>query len=131
MLLSGAAPALAFGVAGCATFPAPTTGGGLNPAFIDAVIAAIQSGCTVGVPFIPTATTIASVVASLFGAAAVASVQLIGGSVNAVATAICSAVPKSAMAQARLMRRLARSSLALPVVIGTTPQGVTVVGYQR
>ena len=131
-LLSGAAPAaIAVGIAGCSTFPPVVVNNGINPAFVDQVIATLQSTCALGLPFIPTASTIAAVVASLFGAAALATVQLISGSVSAVATEICSAVPTTATAAASLRRRLLRSSLALPVYIGTTPHGVVVTGYQR
>lgn len=132
-LLSGAAPAAAaIGLAGCAT---PfVINGTINPAFVDQVIATLQSICNNGLPFIPTASAIADVVASLFGPAAVGSVQLIAGAVNQVAVAICAAVP---VPTASLRRRLAASTAFVPIVIGQTaptawsPNGVTITGYQR
>ena len=131
-LLSGAAPAVAaIGLGSCASFAPVVINNGINPVFVDQVIATLQSTCSVGLPFIPTATTIAAVVASLFGPAALATVQLIAGSVSSVATEICAAIPIAAPAVASLRRRLVRSSLALPVYIGTTPHGVVVTGYQR
>lgn len=127
-LLSTAAPgAVALGLASCAT--PLIVNGGINPAFVDAVVTALQSGCAVGLSFIPTATAIANVVASLFGPAAIASVQLISGSVAAVASAICAAVPVSPAGQAHLRSQLLRSSFSAPVYIGTTPGGVIITGY--
>jgi hypothetical protein len=115
-------------LAGCATNP--STGGlEISPAFIDSVIAALQAGCS-AVTFIPTAESIASVVAALFGPGAVATVQTVGGAVASVAAEICSAVPPAAVASLKL--RLAGSSYSTPVYIGTTTTTHTVItGYQH
>lgn len=117
-------------LASCAGVPPPLANGGINPAFVDAVVAALQSGCAIGLSFIPTAVSIADVVASLFGAGAVATVQLISGAVTSVASEICSSIPTAPPAVAALRRRLLKSSYALPVYVGTTPHGVVVTGWQ-
>ena len=127
-LLSGAAPAAVLGLAGCANLPPIVVSGGINPAFVDAVVAYLQSTCAVALHIIPTATAIANVVASIFGPAAVSSVQLISGSVAAVSVAICAAIAQTPTAALR--RRFLRSNYSAPVYIGTTPQGVVVMGYQ-
>ena len=136
-LLSGAVvgvPALA--LVGCATNPI-TGAPEINPQFVDDVISALQAGCNVGLAFIPTVTSVSNVVASLFGPAATATVQLINGSIAAVAGAICSAVPTIPAAQASLRRRLVGSTYRMPIYIGTTPPaayapgGVTIHGYQN
>jgi hypothetical protein len=128
-LLSGVivgVPAIA--LVGCTTNPL-TGATEINPVFVDNVVAALQVGCTV-VSFIPTATSVANVVAALFGASAVAAVQLISGSVAAVANEICGAVPPVAAAQSQLRRRLIGSSLQRVVYIGTTPiVHVVINGY--
>jgi len=128
-LLSGAAvgvPALA--LAGCTTNPL-TGAVEISPAFVDSVVSALQVGCTV-LSFIPTATSVANVVAALFGPAAIAAVQLISGSVAAVANEICGAVPPAPTAQSRLRLRLRGSSPQKVVYIGTTPHTHTVInGY--
>ena len=128
-LLSGAAvgvPALA--LAGCTTNPL-TGAVEISPAFVDSVVSALQVGCTV-ISFIPTATSVANVVAALFGPGAVAAVQLISGSVAAVANEICGAVPPAPAAQTQLRRRLLSSSPLRVVYIGTTPTvHVVINGY--
>jgi len=118
----------AISVASCTTNPL-TGATEINPIFVDNVVAALQVGCTV-ISFIPTATSVANVVAALFGPGAVAAVQLISGSVAAVANEICGAVPPAPAAQAQLRRRLLGSSRQRVVYIGTTPNTHTVVnGY--
>lgn len=128
-LLSGAivgVPALA--LVGCTTNPL-TGATEINPIFVDNVVAALQVGCTV-ISFIPTATSVANVVAALFGPGAVAAVQLISGSVAAVANEICGAVPPAPAAQTQLRRRLLSSSPLRVVYIGTTPTvHVVINGY--
>ena len=61
-------------LASCATplvVPGPTVGTTvINPAFVDQVIATLQTSCSIGTAFYPTAQSIANVVAALFGAAA-------------------------------------------------------------
>ena|ERR1700691_633251 len=119
-------------LASCATNP--TTGQlEINPAFVDDVISLLQSGCAAGLAFIPTVSTVANVVAALFGPAVVATVQLVTGAAEQVASAICSAIPTSAPAQARLAARLARSSVNLPILVNTIKvngQSVAVIGYR-
>ena len=128
-LLSSAAvgvPALA--LVSCTTNPL-TGATEINPVFVDNVVAALQVGCTV-ISFIPTATSVANVVAALFGPGAVAAVQLISGSVAAVANEICGAVPPAPAAQTQLRRRLLSSSPLRVVYIGTTPTvHVVINGY--
>lgn len=119
-------------LASCTTNP--TTGQlEINPAFVDEVVSLLQSGCAVGLSFIPTVSTVASVVAALFGPAAVATVQVITGAAEQVAAAICSAIPTAPAAQARLAARLARSSYSTPVLINTIKvngTNVSVIGYR-
>lgn len=116
-------------LAGCVTNPAG--GYELNPAFIDAVISTLQSGCAVGTAFIPTASSIAAVVAALFGPAAVATVQFVSGAITAVANEICSAVPPaSSLSMTHLHARLRVSSREVPVLIGTSRHGVKIIGYR-
>ena len=130
-LLSGGAVVAVLPLAACADIPSPIVNGGINPAFVDAVVAALQTTCAVGLGIIPTATAIANVVASLFGPAAIATVQLISGAVVAVSSEICAAIPPvSSVAGARLHSRLLRSSYSVPVYIGTTPHGVVITGYR-
>ena len=128
-LLSGVvAGGAALGVANCSTNPL-TGAVEISPAFVDSVVSALQVGCTV-ISFIPTATSVANVVAALFGPAAIAAVQLISGSVAAVANEICGAVPPAPAAQTQLRRRLLSSSPQKVVYIGTTPHTHTVInGY--
>jgi hypothetical protein len=125
LFMSGAA---SISLAACATNP--STGGlEISPSFVDAVVVALQAGCG-AVTFIPTVESVASVVAALFGAGAVATVQSVGGAVQTVAAEICSAVPPVAAASLKL--RLAGSSYSAPVYVGTTTTTHTVItGYQH
>jgi hypothetical protein len=137
----------ATGLAGCASVvtPVPPGGGGLPTDFIDQVIAIVRAGCGIYTGFSPTVTSIAQVVAAMFGAAALATVDAIAGAVNAVASALCAAAAPTPAAmkfngrtvRARrvpgLAQRLAVSSPANPVVIGKITVGgipVTVTGYK-
>jgi hypothetical protein len=123
IFMSGAAAST---LAGCAT--GPTGGLEISPAFVDAVVAALQAGCS-AVKFIPTVESVASVVAALFGAGAVASVQAVGGAVASVAAEICSAVPPPAAAAVRA--RLVGTTYSTPVYIGTTTNThVVITGYE-
>ena len=125
IFMSGAAAST---LAGCATGPSGQPE--INPAFVDAVIAALQAGCGIAVNFLPTVSSVASVVAALFGPGAVATVQTISGAVASVAAEICSAVPPAAAASLKL--RLAGSSYSAPVYVGTTTTTHTVItGYQH
>ena len=139
----------ASGLAGCASVvtPVPPGGGGLPPDFIDSVIAIVRAGCGVYTGYAPTVTAIAQVVAAMFGAAALATVDAIAGAVNAVASALCAATAPTPAAMrfngrrvytrgvhpTLLARRLAASSPQNPVMIGKiTVGGVTinVTGYR-
>jgi hypothetical protein len=138
MLSSVAVGGAALGLASCAGTPAPiisnpTTGNlEINPAFVDEVTNLLLTGCNIGTAFIPTAGSVAAVVASLFGPAAVATVQFISGAVTAVAHEICSASPVTPAAAMRLQMRLRASSPARAVYIGTTTGTHTVItGYAR
>ena len=71
------AGSLALGVSACAT-----TGTGIDPAFIAQVQQLTQQVCS----FVPTVSTVASIVAALFGAGPAV------GAVTEVAQSICSAV---------------------------------------
>jgi hypothetical protein len=125
IFMSGAAAST---LAGCVT--APNGQPEINPAFVDAVIAALQAGCGVAINFIPTVESVASVVAALFGPGAVATVQSVTGAVASVAAEICSAIPPAAVASLKV--RLAGSSYSAPVYIGTTTTTHTVItGYQH
>ena len=130
LLGSAAVVGGSFTLVGCVTNP--TTGQlEINPAFVDGVISVLQSGCAVGLAFIPTVTSVADVVAALFGPAAVATVQLINGAVNQVASALCSAIPTPVPSSLRL--RLRSSSVGNPVLIGVITVNntrVVVNGYQ-
>ena len=133
-LLSGAAPAVALGLAGCATplppIITPATGG-INPAFVDAVVAYMKQICG-AVSFIPTAESIAEVVAALFGGvAAIPIVQTIAGAVQAVAAELCSAIPATPVGRAKLRARLVGHSQYGPAVyIGKSRNKVLVYGYE-
>jgi phage-related protein len=98
--------------------------------FVDQVNQVLAAGCSSGLTFLATAESIASVVASLYGPGGTAIVGTISGAVTAVATDICSAVPaNNPPASAALKAKLKGSSPGLPVTIGVTKHGVTVVGY--
>lgn len=112
-------------LAACTTNP--TTGyPEIDPNFITAV----QNGVAQIAKFIPTATSIANVVAALFGPAAVAIVQTITGALSAVINDLVSAAPTTPAASAQLRARLRASSAINPITIGVTAHGVTVAGYK-
>ena len=136
------------GLAGCTTNSAgqeiidPSLVAALPASFLDAVTQLVAEGCTIAQKiqgFIPTATTIANDVLSLFGAAAVGpGVLLIAGAVNAVASDLCSVVPTTPAASARFTAamRLAKRMGSSPgggeasaVMIGTTKSGVAAKGW--
>lgn len=151
-LVSTAASGLS--LAGCASVvtPVPTGGGSLPTDFVDAVISIVRAGCGFYVGYAPTVTSIAQVVAAMFGSAALATVDAIAGAVNAVASALCAAtapVPAAMrfngrrvysrglghmpLGNYRLKQRLALSSPQNPVVIGKITVGgiaITVMGYK-
>jgi hypothetical protein len=136
MMSSVAIGGAAFSLASCAGTPAPIitnpTNGNLeiNPMFVTEVTNLLISTCSIGSAFIPTAVTIANVVAGLFGPAAVATVQFISGAVAATASEICSASPATPVAAMKLRGRLRLSSPLHPVYIGTTQTvHVVVQGY--
>jgi len=144
-LVSTAAASLA----GCASVvtPVPPGGGALPSDFIDQVIAIVRAGCGVYTGYAPTVTSIAQVVAAMFGSAALATVSAIAGAVNAVASALCAAAAPAPAAMrfngrtvrargarpSTLAQRLATSSPQNPVVIGKITVGgipITIMGYQ-
>ena len=134
-LLSGAAPAVAaLGLASCATplppIITPVTGG-INPAFVDAVVAYMKQICG-AVSFIPTVESIVEVVAAIFGGvAAIPIVQTIAGAVQAVAAELCSAVPAAPVGRAKLRARLAgHTQYGPPVFIGKSRNKIMVYGYE-
>lgn len=94
--------------------------------FVDQVTQAVISGCTVGAAVIPTATTIANVVASIYGPAAVATIVMVSGAVTNVASAICNAVGNSQRAKSAVFRSSNRNT---PVFLGVTDRNVEVFGY--
>ena len=141
-------------VAGCGSFITtnPTGGVTIDPAFVDAVINIVRAGCGIYTGYAPTVTSIAQVVSAMFGAAALATVSAIAGSVNAVATALCAAAAPAPVSMRfngravhargqrnmvlggyRLEQRLAMSSPQNPVPIGKITVGgivINVAGYR-
>jgi len=123
VLLGGVA---AVGLAGCSTINWPNVQAQWN-SWVDQVTALVAKGCNIGTGYIPTVETIAAAVAALFGPAAVATVTAISGSVAQVASELCSAIPQNPTPAFK--ERLAAAGPGAPIVVGTTPHGVTAVGY--
>lgn len=124
-----AAPAAlmsAFALAGCATNP--TTG---QPELDPAVIDAIQAGVAKVAQYIPAVESIAATAASLFGPGFVALVTLGSQAINSLIQALSNVVTNlNPPAQARLRAKLRATAPTVPVTIGTTSTGVTVIGYR-
>lgn len=127
-LLASAAPAVALGLAGCtAAQQAQITTAYDN--FLAQVQSIVASGCSVATGFIPAIPSIEAVVNILYPGLGTA-VAGVAGAINAVASALCGAT--STTPPASLHKRLAASSPAAPVVVGTIVvhgQPVQVVGY--
>ena len=136
-------------VAGCGSFITtnPTGGVTIDPAFVDAVTNIVRGGCGIYTGYAPTVTSIAQVVSAMFGAAALATVSAIAGSINSVATALCAAAAPAPLSMrfngrsvrshgvhpTTLAQRLAISSPQNPVVIGRITVGgiaINVTGYR-
>ena len=135
-------------LAGCTTNSSgqtvldPSLVAALPASFLDAVTTLVAEGCTIVQKvqgYIPTATTIATDVAALFGAAAVGpGILLVANAVNAVASDLCSVVPTAPAASARftaamrLAKRMGSSPAggeASAVLIGTTKSGIAAKGW--
>jgi hypothetical protein len=125
MLLSSAAGIVPLAVLGACT----TVQISNWTTFVDQVIAIVAKGCGLAQGYIPTVNTILAVVTALYptiGAAVTAGAT----AVEAVASALCSAIP--ANPPASFTQRLAKATAGAPIVIGTiTVNGKPVVvhGY--
>lgn len=129
LLGTSAVGALALAVAGCTSAEQATITAAYNN-FLAQVQSLVAAGCNVGTGFIPAIPSIEAVVNILFPGLGTA-VAGVAGAVNSVATALCGATASTP--PAALERRLTRSSVAVPVVIGTiTVNGlpVQVQGYK-
>ena len=128
MLLATAAPAAAFAVAGCATDP--TTGlptGQLSPSVIDF----IQNAVAAAAKYIPTVESIVEQAAALFGPGYSAIITAGSTALNSVIATLSSIVTSlTPAASSKFRARLRATSPSAPMVVGTTPQGVTVTGFR-
>ena len=129
-LLATAAPAAAFALAGCSSTQIATAEQDWAN-FVDQVNKLLAGGCSLLPGFVATANTISAVVTALYptiGAAIAAG----SSAVQAVANAICGAIP--ANPPVSLRRKLKASSPALPVHVGDVTIGgkpIPIIGYQR
>lgn len=126
-LLSTAIPAAAaIAVAGCTTNA--TTG---QPELDPSVIDAIQAGVAKIAQYIPAVESIAATAASLFGPGYAALVTLGSQAINTLISALSNVVTSlTPTQQARLHAKLKAAAPTVPVTIGVTPGGVTVIGYR-
>lgn len=127
--------ALSVGAAGCSNIDWTQVQTAWN-SFVDNVTQLVAAGCNTVQGFIPTVATIAEAVAALYGAGAEQFVAGIAGAVNQTATSLCAAI--SGPKPASFRQRLALSSEAAPIIIGTVtvtpvnggpPTPVVVHGY--
>lgn len=96
-----------------------------------AIAGKIQSAVAAGAAYIPTIESIAATAASLFGPAYVALVQVGSAAFNQIVTVLENVVTNlTPPALASVRRKLATSSRSLPVAVGVTPGGVTVIGWK-
>lgn len=128
-LLASAAPAAALAVVGCtAAQQAQITAS--YDTFLAQVQALVAQGCSVGAGFLPAIPSIEAVVNILYPGLGSA-VAGVAGAVTTVASALCGAT--AGTPPAALKRKLAKSSVAVPVLIGTITvngQSVQVAGYK-
>ena len=95
------------------------------------VAGSVQSAVNAAVGYIPTIESIAATAASLFGPAYVTIVQAGSAVFNQLVQALVNVVNNISPPAAQAVRaRLARSSPVAPVLIGTTPGGVRVLGWK-
>lgn len=126
MLASGSVVAAGAALAACTTNP--TTG---QLEFSPAVIDAIQQGVATAAKFIPLVESIVQQAVAMFGPAYATIVSIGSTAINSLISAIASIVGNlSPPAAAALHQRLRGSSPTQAVVIGVTPQNVTIQGYR-
>jgi hypothetical protein len=125
-LLATAAPAAALAVAGCST----TQISSFETAWAS-VVDTVQAAVAAAASYIPTVESIAATAASLFGptwqAAVAAGTIVVNQIVQVLENVVNNLTPP---ASAALKAKLRSSSLAAPVVVGTTSTGVIVRGYK-
>ena len=125
-LLASAAPVAVLAVAGCTTaqvtqFQTEWT----------TVVGAIQNAVATAAQYVPTIESIAATAASLFGPAYTTAVQVGSAAFNTIVATLVNIVNNlTPPASARLHARLKASAPSAAVLIGTTPQGVTVTGFK-
>jgi hypothetical protein len=94
------------------------------------LVGEIQAAVAAGAKYVPTIESIAATAASLFGPTYTAIVVAGSAALNQVIAVLENVVNNlTPPASARLKAKLKGTSLSAPVVIGTTPQGVTVTGF--
>lgn len=95
------------------------------------IVGKIQSAVAVAVKYIPTVESIAATAASLFGPGYAALVQIGTTAFNQVVATLTNVVNNlTPPASARLSVKLGASSPLAPVAIGTTANGVAVLGWK-
>lgn len=125
-LLASAAPAVALAVAGCTTAQVAQ----FNTDWTT-VVGAIQSAVATVAKYVPTVESIAATAASLFGPTYETAVQVGSAAFNTVIATLVNIVSNlTPPAAARLNARLRASAPSAAILIGTTPQGVTVTGFK-
>ena len=128
-LFTSVAPGAVLALAGCTAAEQAQITAAYNN-FLAQVQSLVAAGCNVGTGFIPAIPSIEAVVNILFPGLGTA-VAGVAGAVNAVATALCGATASTPPAS--LARRLSRSSVAVPTIIGNivvNGNTIQVLGYK-
>lgn len=95
------------------------------------IVGQVQSAVATGAQYIPTVESIAATAASLFGPEYTALVTVGSAALNSLITtleSVLTAATPAVVASAR--RRLASSSRSVPVAVGVTPEGISVIGWK-
>lgn len=95
------------------------------------IVGEVQTAVAAAAKYVPTVESIAATAASLFGPAYVTAVQAGSAAFNMIVATLVNIVNNlTPPASAKLHARLRASSPSAAVLIGTTPQGVTVTGFK-
>jgi hypothetical protein len=126
LLISAAPAAAALALAGCTTAQVQQF-----ETQWSTIVGEIQTAVAAAAKYVPTVESIAETAASLFGPEYVTAVTAGSAAFNAIVATLVNVVNNlTPPASARLHARLRASSPSAAVLIGTTPQGVTVTGFK-